>query len=241
MCSWVLGGCWSCRRGCREYGRAPCVSQTCLCCPAQARQVFYLTSQCVFSGLCPCRSYTSYETQLCLFIFCDFVLTLSMFLGLPGQRFNLSSFFAFASLLSLCANVLGLEAAPRQEGHPVVMGLGSTAVTSEVMQSPWGLATCSSSSALGTCQPAGPASAPPKPFLPRLCWLWSKASTEPNLFQEPSPLSFSGLRNLLWGNCSVTHLLGSSSYWGLLLCPKPSCLHGFRIWKQKPGREVSYG
>lgn len=118
MCSWVLGGCWSCRRGCREYGRAPCVSQTCLCCPAQARQVFYLTSQCVFSGLCPCRSYTSYETQLCLFIFCDFVLTLSMFLALPGRRFNLSSFFTFASLLSLCADVLGLEAAPRQEGHP---------------------------------------------------------------------------------------------------------------------------
>ena len=51
---------------------------------------FYLTSEYVFSGLYLYRSYTSYETQLSLFIFCHFVLTLSLSLALADRRFHLS-------------------------------------------------------------------------------------------------------------------------------------------------------
>lgn len=89
-----------------------------------------LDFSCVFSGLCLSRWYTGYDTQLCLFIFCNFVLTLSTFLALAGRRFNLSSFFTFSSLFPLCANVLGLEGAPRQEGHP--SGHGSRVLSSHL-------------------------------------------------------------------------------------------------------------
>ena len=50
-------------------------------------------------------------------------------------------FYILSSLLPLSANVLGLEAAPRQEGHPSGHGSRVQAVPSDMPQSPSGLAT----------------------------------------------------------------------------------------------------